>query len=183
MIGIYKITNDITGKVYIGQSVNIFRRWKQHQEHCLHYELSKEDWHIDLYNNPQNYSFKVIEVCQKEELDTKEIYWIDYYNSFNDGLNKTSGGRHCEQFNKVINKPYIMEDGTVICPQEYLDTPLTKEMKKELCNIIDLRNKDKRKTGWTTLKKGLNESGYSVKDIRKTVDGIKKSFSIITKVN
>ena len=73
-----------------------------------------------------------------------------------------------------------MEDGTVICPDEYLDIPLTKEMKKELCDIIDLRNKDKRKTGWTTLKKGLNES---VKDIRKTVDGIKKSFSIITKVN
>ena len=153
MIGIYKITNDITGKVYIGQSVDIFRRWKQHQEHCLHYELSKEDWHIDLYNNPQNYSFKVIEVCSKEELDTKEIYWINYYNSFNDGLNKTSGGRNREQFNKVINKSYIMEDGTVICPDEYLDRPLSKEDKKELCDIIDLRNKDKRKTGWTTLKR------------------------------
>lgn len=76
----------------------------------------------------------------------------------------------------IENRKFIIEE-------QWLDTPLTKEMKKELCDIIDLRNKDKRKTGWTTLKKGLNESGYSVKDIRKTVDGIKKSFSIITKVN
>jgi len=77
---------------------------------------------------------------------------------------------------RIENRKFIIEE-------QWLDTPLTKEMKKELCNIIDLRNKDKRKTGWTTLKKGLNESGYSVKDIRKTIDGIKKSFSIITKVN
>ena len=139
MVGIYKITNDITGKVYIGQSVDIFRRWKQHQEHCLHYKLSKEDWHIDLYKNPQNYSFKVVEVCSKEELDTKEIYWINYYNSFNDGLNKTSGGWNCEQFNKVINKPYIMEDGTVICPQEYLDRPLLKEDKKKSLSFNSLQ--------------------------------------------
>ena len=179
MIGIYKITNDITGKVYIGQSVDIFRRWKQHQEHCLHYELSKEDWHIDLYNNPQNYSFKVIEVCQKEELDTKEIYWIDYYNSFNDGLNKTSGGRHREQFNKAINKSYIMEDGTVICPDEYLDKPLTKEMKKELCSIVAIKDSRRVVTGWTTLKRTLIENGYKIQDKIKTTNGKRESVSII----
>lgn len=180
MIGIYKITNDITGKVYIGQSVDIFRRWKQHQEHCLHYELSKEDWHIDLYNNPQNYSFKVIEVCSKEELDTKEIYWINYYNSFNDGLNKTSGGRNCEQFDKVINKPYIMEDGTVICPQEYLDRPLSKEDKKSLCRLIRYSNTNRSIVGWTTIKKKLIENGYKIEDKIKTANGKRESVSIIS---
>ena len=180
MIGIYKITNDITGKVYIGQSVDISHRWKQHQEHCLHYELSKEDWHIDLYSNPQNYSFKVIEVCSKEELDTKEIYWINYYNSFNDGLNKTSGGRNREQFNKVINKPYIMEDGTVICPQEYLDRPLLKEDKKSLCRLIRYSNTNRRIVGWTTIKKKLIENGYKIEDKRKTINGKKISISIIS---
>ena len=166
MIGIYKITNDITGKVYIGQSVDIFRRWKQHQEHCLHYELSKEDWHIDLYKNPQNYSFKVIEVCPKEELDTKEIYWINYYNSFNDGLNKTSGGKHCEQLRIKIIKPDILENSSVICPQEYLDRPLGKEEKNVLCELMNLRGKDGKLLKWTSVKRNLEKRNFSIKQKR-----------------
>lgn len=92
-IGIYKYENLINGKVYIGQSMNIYRRYGQHL--------------YDTYNRPDkatgidvamakyginNFKFSIIEECSKEDLDTQEIYWIEYYNSYNNGYNRTKGG-------------------------------------------------------------------------------------------
>lgn len=95
--GIYKITNQIDGKVYIGQSVNIQRRWKEHK---INYKVSHDKQHnIYLYNaikkyGLENFNFEIIEQCSPEELDDREIYWIKYYESFNKekGYNLTRGG-------------------------------------------------------------------------------------------
>lgn len=76
MIGIYKITNP-KGKIYIGQSVNIKKRFKQYMA------LSCEK-QIHLYNSFVKYGFEshlleIIEVCDISELNTRERYWQDYY--------------------------------------------------------------------------------------------------------
>lgn len=71
MKGIYMITNKLTGKSYIGQSVNIEKRFKQH---CLN-SISMIDKAIQL-NGFHNFNFEVI----KEIEDNKELgYWEDYY--------------------------------------------------------------------------------------------------------
>jgi len=49
--GIYKITNDLTKEIYIGQSVNIADRWKQHIKCGLGIDASSTN---KLYNNMQN---------------------------------------------------------------------------------------------------------------------------------
>lgn len=88
MIGIYKITNKINNKSYIGQSINIERRWKEHQEpgqtSVIHNAIIKY--------GVENFSFEILELCSYEELNEKEIYWISYFDTFNNGYNCTLGG-------------------------------------------------------------------------------------------
>ena len=86
--GIYKVTNKINGKVYIGQSVDIGKRWRQHM-------TAKDDIYfhkaIQKYG-VENFEWEVVEQCKKKDLDEREIYWIEYYDSFNKGYNCTKGG-------------------------------------------------------------------------------------------
>lgn len=97
MIGIYKITNLINGKVYIGQSKNIAHRWTQHRNRPFNPLSSQYDSYfyrtIRKYGL-ENFTFEVVEQCSEEELNSKEKYWIDYYKSnlVNYGYNLTDGG-------------------------------------------------------------------------------------------
>ena len=77
MIGIYKITNLINGKCYIGQSVHIERRFS---EHCRPSSTSVIAKAIQKYGK-ENFSFKVLEECDLESLNYKEQYWIKHFNS------------------------------------------------------------------------------------------------------
>ena len=95
MIGIYKIENKVNGKVYVGQSVNIETRWKNHRcelNRGTHYnDYLQRSW--NKYGS-NNFDFVVIEECSKDDLDDRETYWIDYYNScdFLHGYNSQLGG-------------------------------------------------------------------------------------------
>ena len=97
MLGIYKITNTINNKVYIGKSTNIEKRWKYHLEH---YTCSKE-FNKTLYKalrkyGDKNFTFEVIESMDDLSYDDisneREKYWIEYYNSYKNGYNETPGG-------------------------------------------------------------------------------------------
>ena len=95
MIGIYKITNLVNSKIYIGQSRQIEKRFQQHKNQAKF--LEEDKWYsplyIDMYSfGIDNFSFEVIEECTIEELNEKEEYWIKYYNSQENGYNITSGG-------------------------------------------------------------------------------------------
>lgn len=74
--GIYKITNLINNKIYIGQSVNIERRLNEHKRR----DEQKIDKAIKKYGF-ENFNFEIIEMCQPDKLDELENYWIGYYNS------------------------------------------------------------------------------------------------------
>lgn len=95
MTGIYKITNLINGKCYVGQSVDIQKRWKREKEdasninsHSYEYPLMRAFRKYGF----DNFIFEVIEECKIEELNEKEVYWIDYYDTFFHGYNQTLGG-------------------------------------------------------------------------------------------
>lgn len=103
MTGIYKITNKINGKVYIGQSGDIHERWLEHKRiNERQNAAAKIAQTYPLYRafkkyGLDNFLFEVIEECPLEELDKKEIFWIDYYNSYvysenSNGYNLTLGG-------------------------------------------------------------------------------------------
>ena len=91
--GIYKITNLLTEQCYIGQSVNISDRWKQHCKCGLGIEASATNV---LYNSMQrdgvwNFSFELLEECSRDLLNEKEAFWIDTYSSNIYGLNTMKG--------------------------------------------------------------------------------------------
>lgn len=93
--GIYKITNNQNQKVYIGKSNNIGRRIS---EHLSQYE-QKRTPNKPLYlafnkYGQENFSFEVLEECSAEELNEKEKYWIEKYDSTNPkkGYNILLGG-------------------------------------------------------------------------------------------
>ena len=96
--GIYKITNKINGHSYIGQSVDIERRWRQH------INFPKENSKYPLYQafrkyGIENFIFEIVELCSQEKLNEREIYFIAKYNSYKQGYNQTSGGSgssHCQ---------------------------------------------------------------------------------------
>jgi group I intron endonuclease len=92
---IYKSTNKITGKIYIGQTTkSLEKRIKGHIKESKidksrPFLLSIKKYGID------NFTFEVIDTTNNlDELNNKEIYWIDFYNSVSpNGYNVTGGGQ------------------------------------------------------------------------------------------
>ena len=84
MTGIYKITNKINNKVYIGQSINIEKRWGEHKHNA--FNQNTHTYYYPLYLAIRKYGldsfvFEIIEECLTEELTIREQYWMDYYHS------------------------------------------------------------------------------------------------------
>lgn len=88
---IYKITNLINGKLYIGQTTrSIEERFKQHLKPSNRCTILKEA--IKKYGR-ENFKIELIEICKKEDLDIKEIFWIKELNTISpNGYNIVGGG-------------------------------------------------------------------------------------------
>lgn len=83
--GIYKITNKINGKVYIGQAIDLWKRISNGYLNTLpngknHNKHLQRAW--DKYGET-NFKIEIQEECTKNNLTKREQYWIDYYNSCN----------------------------------------------------------------------------------------------------
>lgn len=100
-IGIYLFKNVINNKCYIGQSLNIRKRFNKHIDRM------RKNWNYPLYNalnkyGLNNFEFSIIEIIDsnlysdrnkiKEKLNELEIFYIEKYDSFNNGYNLTIGG-------------------------------------------------------------------------------------------
>lgn len=94
MSKIYKITNNINSKIYIGKTkLNISERFKQH---CSDSTKNSEEKR-PLYNamkkyGTEHFQVELIEECADEIADEREKFWINFYNSYYDGYNATLGG-------------------------------------------------------------------------------------------
>ena len=89
MVGIYRITNNITGQTYVGQSRNIEKRFAAHRQHKTTLVGSE----IEKYGI-NNFTFEVLEECEISELDDREDFYIQLYDSICSGYNKIRGGQH-----------------------------------------------------------------------------------------
>lgn len=91
MTGIYKITNKISGKIYIGQAYDITRRLSVHKRGG-NQDNQAIDKAIVKYGQ-DNFLYEIIEECSVDELNEREIYWIAHFNSYRKGYNSTTGGQ------------------------------------------------------------------------------------------
>ena len=94
---IYKITNKINNKIYIGQTIRpVEERWKRHINDALNNILDTHFARAIRYYRPENFIVEIIDnATTQEELNKKEQYWIQYYNSTNDGYNETDAISKC----------------------------------------------------------------------------------------
>lgn len=93
MAYIYKITNIVNNKKYIGKTErDLDTRWQEHIRKAKKYP------HIPLYAainkyGKEQFTIEMIEQCSSEELDEREMYWINFYNTYHShDYNCTGGG-------------------------------------------------------------------------------------------
>lgn len=79
--GIYKITNLENQKCYVGQAVNLADRWKQHIKRGVGADAPTRNklYPAMMAIGVENFSFEVIEECDREQLDAREDYWQEYF--------------------------------------------------------------------------------------------------------
>lgn len=91
--GIYKITNILDNKCYIGQSVDIYKRWCDHCKCGCGMDTPKNNklYAAMLEDGLENFTFELLEECPREELNKKEAFYINLYESNDYGYNITKG--------------------------------------------------------------------------------------------
>lgn len=79
--GIYKITEISTGKCYVGQAANLSDRWKQHIKRGVGADTPTRNklYPAMIAAGPENFTFEVVEECDRALLDEREDYWQDYF--------------------------------------------------------------------------------------------------------
>jgi len=106
-IGVYKIVNLVNGKIYIGKSLRLKYRWKQHlwklknKTHANKHLQSA----FNKYTNI-NFWFEILEYCSKESVCEREMFYINKYQSDNPefGYNKTKGGEGLRATDEIKQK-------------------------------------------------------------------------------
>jgi len=142
--GIYKITSP-SNKIYIGQSVNILKRWNKYknnnckQQNLLYRSLIK--YGADLHK------FEIIIECKRFELNEKEKFYIEKYNSFESksGLNLQSGGVNYSITKNQKNKISLFQKGKIV----------SIETKRKMSNSAkNVKKSDSHKMNISISKKG-----------------------------
>lgn len=158
---IYKLTSP-NNKIYIGQTVNYINR-------CRKYKCNAFDGQKKLWNNCQKYNWspldtiEIIEECDISKLNDREMYWIEQYNSFNEGLNCDKGGssrngfKHSEETKEKLR-------------QHNLGKRHTEESKKKISETLKTITKDERSTWKTNKGKKLSDE-----HVEKIKEGKKKN--------
>lgn len=119
MAYIYKITNNINGKIYIGQTVQTLKaRWAKHRWHVKH-NTNRHLYDSMRYYGIENFSMEVLEETTKEELNDKEIWWIAKFESTNRdiGYNLTEGGMSGTRTPELIERIAAKRRGIPLTPE------------------------------------------------------------------
>lgn len=148
MAYIYKITNQINGKIYIGKTLKtIQERWKEHQNDSRRSHLKKRPLYEAMQKyGVENFVIEEVEECDYLIINEREQYWIKKYRSyigFEDawGYNATLGG-----------------DGKVYCDYDWIyslwqEGQIIKEIAATTSYCVD------------TISKVLKEKGVTSKEI------------------
>lgn len=151
--GIYLYTNKLNNKKYVGQSVNIEQRF------ISHLKSYSTPFDIELHNvGLDNFSFEIIELCKKEELNQKEKYWIEFYDTYNNGYNQTTGNGQSEK---------------LLTLDDLNNNPLTFKYKKNICDELKKKGYNgyqcrlTRVFGQSTLTQFRNNEMVSLENLRR----------------
>ena len=94
--GIYKITNILNGKCYIGRSTSVRKRLTDHIKSAIGISTIADQYihQVMRKENLWNFRFELIEECDKDKLNEREKYYIDFFQTADTtyGYNQKAGG-------------------------------------------------------------------------------------------
>lgn len=116
MIGIYKYTNKKNGKIYIGRSLDIYKRKWAHFNKPSPYSYFDQ---VLSKIGEKEFDFEIIEECSPDIIKEREKYWIKYYNccvkdNQNGGYNLTRGGEEYKSDENPWSKLTILQVNEII---------------------------------------------------------------------
>lgn len=187
-IGIYKITNP-KGKIYIGQSINIEKRWKYYSSQ-YHNKLDKQNKLFNSFKKygVDNHKFEILEECDIDKLNEREIYWGGYFNCIdpNIGLNLRELGKQGQWTEEAKKKLSESQTGRLRHTPEskakisaaLKGTKYTDEQKKKCSDNSGMKGKPNyaggSKKGWIRTQESKNQISKSKKG--KTQPNISKAL-------
>ena len=150
MVGIYKFTNKINGKIYIGQSNNIEKRKQNHVQSS--YNKNAGDYNTFFHQairkyGIENFDFEVLVTLDendytRKQLDELEIYYIAKYDSYKRGYNATPGGsgRGAEgQKGELNGRALLTKDDVVDIRESYNNHERFKDVYERYKDKISIR--------------------------------------------
>lgn len=142
---IYKVTNKINNKIYIGQTTQLLKdRIRGHKNEAFNSSSKKCPFRQAIVKyGIDNFEIEEIEEVDNKLLNEREIYWIDYYDSYYNGYNATLGG----------------QQGKVYSINEILPYWELGYGRLEISKITGI--------GISTITNLLLENGFSLEDIKK----------------
>lgn len=138
VIGIYKITNLVNGKSYIGQSIHIKTRIKEHfwKATCKNDISYNSALHSAIRKyGEKNFDVEIVKECNVDDLDSLEVYYIKYYNTLApSGYNILPGG---QSYRVKLKPPKCCKDcGATISQQAtYCKSCALKHQERKVNNI------------------------------------------------
>ena len=146
---IYKVTNTLNGKIYVGQTSNtVERRWNAHirdsfktKENYTHFQKAIRKYGKD------SFTVETLEACSVDKLNERECFWISFYDSYHNGYNSTLGG---EGFRSLE-----LDEEQII----YLYN-----QNKSLSQIADIYDVSPH-----SIKMILKKCGYEIRDVKESL--------------
>ena len=127
--GIYKITHRESGKCYVGQSVDVFGRWKSHSN--LAGKRKSLIQKAFAAHGIESFSFVVIEECDRKLLNEREVFWIAHFDCMvPNGYNLTSGGGQ---------GTFISEETKCKQSEALKGKPLSDETRRKMSEAVKMR--------------------------------------------
>lgn len=204
MIGIYRITNKINNKSYIGKSNNIKRRFAEHK--IINHETNQSLKKAYIKYGLENFTFEILEECDLDSLNDREIYYIK---TLKPEYNRTKGGDGAsghqvsektreilrqkakaqwerlteEQKQEIINKQLIGNRKGVKRPSRSLSEETKRKLreanlgKKQSKEIIEKRKQtilEKKKNGYIQTNQSHKKPVYCV-ETGETFESVKEA--------
>ena len=105
--GIYAIENILNHKKYIGRSKDVMNRWKQHIKHAFKKKIKNKLYDAIIKEGLENFIFYILEIT--DNLEEREKYFINKYDTMNNGYNTLPGGNDFESLYICRSKLTISE--------------------------------------------------------------------------